>query len=130
MKRLFISVIAIAGILLFLWEPALPATSVLDQFDPVQIAQGRVLAGIGNCDTCHTLSTDGRFAGGRPMSTPFGTIFTSNITPDVEFGIGSWSLEAFTRAMAEGVSKDGSHLFPAFPYTHFALITDGGLVYR
>jgi mono/diheme cytochrome c family protein len=58
------------------------------------------------------------------MRTPFGVIYTTNITPDPETGIGRWSLEAFTRAMHEGVSRDGSHLFPAFPYDHFTKVSD------
>jgi len=58
------------------------------------------------------------------LRTPFGTIYSTNITPDPESGIGRWSLEAFTRAMHEGVSRDGSHLFPAFPYDHFTKVSD------
>ena len=58
-------------------------------------------------------------AGGRPMETPFGTIYATNITPDVETGIGAWSYPAFERAMREGIHRDGRHLYPAFPYTAF-----------
>ena len=67
-------------------------------------------------------------AGGRPLETPFGKIYTSNITPDVETGIGSWSFTAFQRAMREGISKDGSHLYPAFPYTSFSKMSDEDLM--
>ena len=66
-------------------------------------------------------------AGGRPLETPFGTIYTTNITPDVETGIGAWSYPAFERAMREGIHRDGRHLYPAFPYTHFAKTTDADL---
>ena len=63
-------------------------------------------------------------AGGYGLRTPFGTIYSTNITPDPETGIGRWSLAAFARAMHEGVSRDGSHLFPAFPYDHFTKVSD------
>jgi hypothetical protein len=58
------------------------------------------------------------------MVTAFGTIYSTNITPDPATGIGNWSQEAFTRAMHEGVARDGSHLFPAFPYDHFTKVSD------
>ena len=66
-------------------------------------------------------------AGGRPLETPFGMIYSTNITPDVETGIGAWSYPAFERAMREGIHRDGRHLYPAFPYTHFAKTTDADL---
>ena len=61
------------------------------------------------------------------IETPFGTIYSTNITPDVETGIGAWSYPAFERAMREGIHRDGRHLYPAFPYTHFAKTTDADL---
>jgi nicotinate dehydrogenase subunit B len=66
-------------------------------------------------------------AGGRPIETPFGTVFSTNITPDVETGIGAWSYPAFERAMREGIHRDGKQLYPAFPYTHFAKTDDADL---
>jgi nicotinate dehydrogenase subunit B len=76
---------------------------------------------------CHT-STNGVInAGGRPLETPFGTIYSTNITPDVETGLGAWSYPAFERAMREGIHRDGRQLYPAFPYTHFAKTTDADL---
>ena len=74
------------------------------------IAKGEALAGAGYCATCHTAKGGATYAGGYGMPTPFGVIYSTNITPDPETGIGRWSLEAFTRAMHEGVSRDGSHL--------------------
>ena len=65
-------------------------------------------------------------AAGR-CATPFGTIYSTNITPDVETGIGAWSYPAFERAMREGIHRDGRHLYPAFPYTHFAKTTDADM---
>jgi mono/diheme cytochrome c family protein len=73
---------------------------------------------------CHTRPGGLPYAGGYGLRTPFGTIYSTNITPDPETGIGRWSLAAFTRAMHEGVSRDGSHLFPAFPYDHFTKVSD------
>jgi mono/diheme cytochrome c family protein len=91
------------------------------------IKKGSQLAAIGNCDVCHTAQNGVAFAGGRPLPTPFGTIFSTNITPDPDTGIGRWSEAAFRRAMREGVGRDGRHLYPAFPYDHFARVNDDDL---
>ena len=89
-----------------------------------QVAKGAELAHLGNCLGCHT-AVDGKpYAGGTPIKTPFGTIYGTNITPDPDTGIGRWSLEAFTRALREGVDRQGRHLYPAFPYDHFTKVTD------
>ncbi len=92
------------------------------------IARGAQLAALGNCATCHT-GIDGVVnAGGRPLETPFGIIYSTNITPDVETGIGAWSYPAFERAMRDGVHRDGRQLYPAFPYTHFARTSEADLL--
>ena len=88
------------------------------------IAKGQELAYVGNCMGCHTAEGGKPYAGGTPLKTPFGTIHGTNITPDPDTGIGRWSLEAFRRAMREGVDREGRHLFPAFPYDHFTKTTD------
>jgi mono/diheme cytochrome c family protein len=108
------------------WRPAIaPIEPPAPQsFAPELVARGKILASAGNCAACHTAAGSPDFAGGYAMPTPFGTIYTTNITPDRETGIGQWSLAAFTRALREGVGRDGRHLFPAFPYDHFALLTD------
>jgi mono/diheme cytochrome c family protein len=103
-------------------DPVAPSAST--NYSPAVIAQGKVLAAAGYCSTCHTPSGGAPYAGNYEMHTEFGTIYSSNITPDVETGIGSWSEEAFTRAMRKGVSRDGQHLLPAFPYEHFNKMTD------
>jgi nicotinate dehydrogenase subunit B len=103
---------------------ARPDTSV---YSAATIARGQQLAALGDCAVCHT-STNGILnAGGRPLETPFGIIYSTNITPDVETGIGVWSYAAFERAMREGIHRDGRHLYPAFPYTHFARATDADM---
>lgn len=61
------------------------------------------------------------------MATPFGTLYSTNITPDVATGIGNWSFTAFDRAMRRGIARDGRHLYPAFPYTAFSKMTDGDM---
>lgn len=91
------------------------------------IERGRQLAAAGDCVVCHTAPGGTPNAGGRAMETPFGQIITTNLTPDVETGIGSWSFSAFQRAMREGISRDGHKLYPAFPYTAFAKTTDEDL---
>ncbi len=91
------------------------------------IERGGELAAIGACAVCHTREGGAVNAGGRALNTPFGTVYATNITPDVETGIGAWSYPAFARAMREGIHRDGRHLYPAFPYTHFAKATDADL---
>jgi mono/diheme cytochrome c family protein len=93
-------------------------------FAPDLVRHGAELAAIGNCDVCHTVPGGKPFAGGRAVPTPFGTIFSTNITPDRDTGIGRWSEAAFQRAMRQGVRRDGQYLYPAFPYDHFTLVSD------
>lgn len=88
------------------------------------IERGRRLAALGNCATCHTTADGQRYAGGVALQTPFGVVYSTNITPDPQTGIGQWSLAAFERAMRHGISRDGHHLYPAFPYTAFARLSD------
>jgi len=87
------------------------------------VAHGRYLVRAGDCMSCHTAQGGEPFAGGRAVPTPFGTIYSTNITPDGSTGIGSWSEEDFYRAMHEGISRDGHHLYPAFPYPWFTRIS-------
>lgn len=90
--------------------------------DPV--VRGEYLARAADCIACHTVPETGKaFAGGLPFKLPFGTIYSSNITADVETGIGSWSDDDFVRAVREGVRKDGKHLYPAFPYTAYTQLS-------
>jgi|APFre7841882724_1041349.scaffolds.fasta_scaffold11563_2 mono/diheme cytochrome c family protein len=91
---------------------------------PVSAERGRYLAAAGNCGACHTRRGGAPFAGGLAFETPFGTIYSSNITPDLKTGIGRWSAADLRRAMHEGISADGSRLFPAFPYASYTKVTD------
>jgi nicotinate dehydrogenase subunit B len=96
-------------------------------YSPQVLERGRQLAAVGNCVACHTADGGQPNAGGRPMATPFGTIYSTNLTPDAATGIGAWSFSAFQRAMREGISRDGHRLYPAFPYTAFTQAGDDDL---
>ena len=88
-----------------------------------KIARGRYLVRAGDCAACHTDDEGKPFAGNRAIPTPFGIIYSSNITPDKETGIGNWTDEQFYRAMHEGIDDEGKHLYPAFPYPWFTHMT-------
>jgi mono/diheme cytochrome c family protein len=124
--------IAAAGALVVLAlaaHPSLPErpTEPPLAFDAATVQRGAGLAAIGNCASCHTAAFGAPYAGGVALPTPFGTIHGTNITPDRETGIGSWTETAFVRAMREGVARDGSQLYPAFPYDHFTHTSDDDL---
>ncbi len=124
-----LALVLLIAILLLAWEGPIaeqPRPAEGD-FSQQQIDTGAVIAGLGNCQSCHTVDADQPYAGGRAFPTAFGTLYATNITPDPEQGIGRWSETAFIRAMREGVARDGSHLFPAFPYTHFTNVRDEDL---
>lgn len=121
-----VAIAAVAAGFVVAWRPAIAAIEPPPprSFDPALVKRGRELAAIGNCSDCHTVRRGASFAGGLPVPTPFGTIYSSNITPDSETGIGRWSEEAFRRAMRSGVGRDGQHLYPTFPYDHFTNVSD------
>jgi mono/diheme cytochrome c family protein len=85
--------------------------------------RGAYLAKLGNCAACHSARGGAAFAGGKAIHTPFGAVYTSNITPDPATGIGRWSQQAFYRALHEGRTADGRLLTPAFPYTNYRHVT-------
>ncbi|WPB58746.1 cytochrome c [Xylophilus sp. GOD-11R] len=91
--------------------------------DP-QVLRGQYLAQAGDCISCHTRPQGAPFAGGLPMQTPFGTIVSTNITPDPDQGIGAYTVEDFGRALRKGRARDGHYLYPAMPYTNFARLSD------
>lgn len=88
-----------------------------------QVARGAYLVRAGNCIGCHTERGGVPFAGGRAIETPFGTVFSSNLTPDAAHGLGAWDSAAFWRALHNGRSRDGRLLYPAFPYPNYTLVT-------
>src|SRR5277367_2850499 len=83
------------------------------------VARGKYLAEAADCAACHTAPGGAPFAGGLAMQSGFGIIYTTNITPDPEHGIGRWSVDDFWRSMHDGVCRDGSQLYPAMPYTSY-----------
>ena len=89
------------------------------------VARGEYLTRAADCEACHSAPEGKPFAGGLPFKLPMiGTIYSTNITPDQETGIGAWSDEEFLRALHQGIGKGGKHLYPAFPYPSYALMTD------
>jgi mono/diheme cytochrome c family protein len=92
------------------------------QSDP--LARAKYLTEAADCEACHTAEGGKPFAGGRPFETEFGTIYSSNITPDRETGIGTWTDEDFLKAVHQGISKDKGWLYPAFPYAAYTYLTD------
>lgn len=88
------------------------------------VKRGEYLARAGDCIACHTADKGRPFAGGVPIGTPFGTLYTPNITPDPDTGIGRWSDADFVRAMQQGIGKGGEHLYPAFPYAEYTRVTE------
>jgi mono/diheme cytochrome c family protein len=102
-----------------------PGQALPDAPDKATLERGAYLAKIGGCAACHTDPKGGKpFAGGRPVSSPFGAIYSSNITPHVEQGIGRYTLDDFERAMRKGTARGGKHLYPAMPYASYAKMAD------
>jgi len=130
-KRMLASVAAIGGALTFgalampLHRTIAPVTPpAASSYSEELLDQGWQVFASANCADCHTAQGGAANAGGKPFATPFGTIYSSNITPDPVTGLGAWSYDAFDRAMRHGISRDGTNLYPAFPYTNFARMTE------
>lgn len=103
---------------------ALPVlTAQAGPASPEQIERGAYLARAGNCAACHTARGGAPYAGGRAIETPFGLVFSSNLTPDPVNGLGGWSADAFWRALHHGQSRNGRLLYPAFPYVQFTRVS-------
>ena len=88
------------------------------------VARGEYLTKAADCAACHTVEGGQAFAGGRAFHLPFGTLYTPNITPDKETGIGDWTDAQFLRAVHEGIAEDGSRLYPVFPYASYTYLAD------
>jgi mono/diheme cytochrome c family protein len=117
-------VCGVIGFAALAWRAEITPIDTAQEFDSSLVKKGAELAAVGNCIACHTVPGNKAFAGGLALPTPFGTIHSTNVTPDPETGIGRWSEAAFQRAMREGVDREGRHLYPAFPYDHFTHVTD------
>jgi mono/diheme cytochrome c family protein len=115
---------ALAVIAIQLWhDPGGDQASVPVADAAQQISRGQYLARAGDCISCHTVRGGAHYAGGRRIPTPFGDLYAPNITPDRNTGIGEWTADDFWRAMHNGKSRDGSFLYPAFPYPNYTLVT-------
>jgi mono/diheme cytochrome c family protein len=101
--------------------PEYPRAHIEAGTDKARIARGEYLVKLGDCIACHTDTSNGGapFAGGLRIDTPFGTLYTPNITPDKDTGIGNWSEDDFVTAVRMGISPDGSYYYPVFPYNYF-----------
>ena len=108
------------GVLLA-WLPAIAPAAAAQ--DPGLIAKGRYMSHLADCEGCHTRAGGTPFAGGPPISTPFGTVPSPNITPDAETGIGGWSDQDFYRAVTDGIGRHGEYLYPVMPFTSFTRMT-------
>ncbi len=116
--------IAAAGVYLNLrGEDPVDGSGPPATLDPAKVERGRYLALLGNCAGCHTNTGDAPYAGGRPLPTPFGTVYSTNLTPDATQGLGNWSPAHFWRAMHHGRAKDGRLLNPVFPYASYTHVT-------
>ncbi|WP_028292768.1 molybdopterin cofactor-binding domain-containing protein [Oceanobacter kriegii] len=111
------------------WRAAIPEITPpsASVYSAATIARGAEVFAAGDCAVCHTSEGGIRNAGGRALETPFGTVFSTNLTPDPDTGIGRWSFTAFERAMREGISRDGKHLYPVFPYTAYQNMNDADM---
>ncbi|TMV69012.1 cytochrome c, partial [Thioclava sp. BHET1] len=91
------------------------------------VTQGAYVATLGDCAACHTAPGGKPFAGGLPIKSNVGTIYSTNITPDVATGIGNYTEAQFDRAVRQGVRADGAHLYPAMPYPSYSKISDADM---
>nr|WP_311529495.1 cytochrome c [uncultured Ralstonia sp.] len=114
-RRAFIAVAAVC---------ILTGATAASAADADQVKRGEYLARAGDCVACHTAPGGKPFAGGLSLPTPIGPIVSTNITPSKTHGIGSYTLAQFTDALRRGIRADGQHLYPAMPYTSYALVTD------
>lgn len=120
------AVLLVAVAALWLAWPDLIAREAEDtalDSSPERIAAGEYLVRAGNCLGCHTRPGGEAFAGGRSIRTPFGDVYSTNLTPDPETGLGNWTTADFWRALHHGRSKEGRRLYPAFPYPSYTYVT-------
>jgi mono/diheme cytochrome c family protein len=122
LAALVLIAVAAYGLFAALWGVPSVADHPLAR-DPATVAAGKYLAAAGDCASCHTAERGEAFAGGRPLATPFGTIYSTNITPDSKTGIGDLTSAQFYQLLAYGADSPFSPLYPAMPYTSFHTVT-------
>ena len=120
-----LALLAASGLLAF-WVASAPHPFVAADIPAHQanLENGKLLYNIGGCISCHASEADAAVpAGGKPLTTPIGILYPPNLTPDIETGLGKWSDVDFVNAMQKGLSPNGGHLIPAFPYSSYAHMT-------
>ncbi|GHC80572.1 cytochrome c [Limoniibacter endophyticus] len=135
MKKIFkvlfgLVILGLVALAAFIFVPVqkTPATKQLAaDFKPAEGA-GEYVMRAGDCMACHTAEGGKPFAGGRAIASPMGTIWTTNITPDKETGIGDYTLDDFRASLYDGIRKDGAHLYPAMPYENYRKMTEEDVV--
>ncbi|GHA01330.1 alcohol dehydrogenase [Ignatzschineria ureiclastica] len=120
----FIAVYAGAALVVKSRKAPEPDNATAITYNDELIARGEYIARLSDCAACHTVPGDAEYSGGLAMQTPFGAIYSTNITPDAETGIGNYSLTEFINAVKHGVRKDDSPLYPAMPYTSYTIMPD------
>lgn len=124
MKKIYLSLIIAAS---FGCQFAQASTNTFQEDDSTfqeKVSSGEYIARAADCAACHTVSGSAPFTGGLKMMSPLGAIYSTNITPDKDTGIGDYSYDDFAKALRQGIAKDGHHLYPAMPYTAFSKIND------
>jgi len=119
-------VLGLVGLALFIFWPLRttpPQQTLPADWQPAE-GEGEYAMRLADCAACHTAEDGARFAGGRPINSPLGVIYSANITPDSETGIGGYTLDQFRAALYDGIRQDGAHLYPAMPYDSFRLISE------
>ena len=120
---MILGLVALAAIILIPAKKTKPQQQIDENYQ-ADLATGKYLAVIGNCLSCHTSDPSKPFAGGRAIDTDMGTIYSTNITPDQEHGIGKYSLDEFRAALYDGLRNDGKHLYPAMPYENYRKLSE------
>ncbi len=123
---LVLIVLAIVVIAAMIWVPVqrTPAKALGEADSTVSVARGEYMMRASDCMACHTAKGGKPFAGGLEVESPLGVIYSTNITPDKETGIGNYTLDDFRAALYDGLRKDGKHLYPAMPYENFRFLTE------
>ncbi|MCV0351000.1 MAG: cytochrome c [Nitratireductor sp.] len=122
-------VVGVIALLAFVFVPvkrSAPTQNLAADWQPEE-GQGQYVMYAGDCVACHTAEGGEPLAGGRPIESPMGTIWSTNITPDPKTGIGGWSLDDFRAAMVDGLMPDGTHLYPAMPYENFRFMSEADI---
>lgn len=119
-------VLAVVVIAAMIWVPVqyTPAQALTEPATAITAARGEYVMRTANCMACHTADDGQPFAGGRKIESPLGTIYSTNITPDKDTGIGHYSLDEFRATLYDGLRKDGAHLYPAMPYENLRFLSE------